>query len=433
MRRAVISVIGLAGYDRNNQKVRDKVKYSFKEKGIDGYFHNMLEVMIEAYGKDYEFIPIYTKEAKEAQREVLKAAKKEEFYEKIFNNPLGKEIEAENKENSYDLMLEKIDEIMSSFNDKDEIIIDITHGLRHLPILMLIEAIIHKIENPNKIKKIFFGKEIKEHKEYEVIDITEYLELTIFVLMLKSFEKNYTIVESFEFSNKEFEKVKKSLQEFEEYILSNSLKALIMENGTIDSVIKNLNETLNNEKVKVFEKKINDLKKHLLDIKDLYKQKDIFLAHFEMGKMLFERSYYLNSITFLIESQSLLSRVLIEKCDEEIKKRFKEALNISKKNEFNILKTSKNFFGFWEKMDKFKSDYYKVENKKIFYIQDKNGLSEKCNKRFNVELFVDIINKTNRVRNALAHIDMKRPQKNIRKRMEEVIKDYEEFLNSLNY
>jgi type II secretory ATPase GspE/PulE/Tfp pilus assembly ATPase PilB-like protein len=125
--------------------------------------------------------------------------------------------------------------------------------------------------------------------------------------------------------------------------------------------------------------------------------------------------------------------MLIEKCDEEIKKRFEEALNINKKNEFNILKTSKNFFGFLEKINEFNSDFYELMDKKKYYIQDKNGLIDKCNKKFNVKLLADIISETNKVRNALTHIDMKKPQKDIKKRMEEVIEDYGNFLNSLNY
>ena len=432
MKKALITVVGLAGFNNFTKEVFDPVSYIFKEKGIEAKKYNMLEFMIDEYGDKYEIIPLFTKEAKNAQKSVFEKAGKPE-YVKIFKHPLAKEIDSENIENSYDVILKKIDEILDFFSDEDEIIIDITHGFRHLPILMIIDAIIHKLKDPSKIKKIYFAKELERNRKYEIVDITEYLELTLFVIMINLFLDNFTIADNFKFNIKEFEDVKNELQKFREHILSNSIKSLIDKNGIIDNIIKELNELIKNKKkVEVFKDKIEQIESFLSEFKENYKQIPVYLAHFETAKILFEKKYLLNAVTFLIESQSLLAKNIIEKVDNKVKNNFYEAQKRNK--DYYILHTAKSFFAFSDNLGKFKSNYFeKDNNKKIYLINKKNydQLKQKCKSVIDVDEFREILKKTNNIRNTLAHINMKKTHLDIEKDMKKVIEKYEKFLKSL--
>ena len=198
MRKVLITVLGLAGYIVDQNKLRDKCLYNYKECGIEEKeYYNVLPLLIDCY-KNYEIIPIFTELAKKAQSEVLKAEGKKEYI-KIFEHPLARFVEEENKIDSYDKLLKKIDEILDSFNNEDFVIIDISHGLRHMPLLMIIDAIIQNIKEPNKIKKILFGKEIQRNKKYEIVDLSDYLDLSLFIMLLSTFTKNYTLVKNINF------------------------------------------------------------------------------------------------------------------------------------------------------------------------------------------------------------------------------------------
>ena len=61
----------------------------------------------------------------------------------------------------------------SKINDKkyEKIIIDVSHGFRHLPILMIIDSVIANFDERDRIEKIIFTKQIEENERYEIIDL----------------------------------------------------------------------------------------------------------------------------------------------------------------------------------------------------------------------------------------------------------------------
>jgi len=128
---------------------------------------------------------------------------------------------------------------------KKAVIVDVTHGFRYLPILMIIDLIIQNIKQENKIKSILFAKELvkplKENNfigEYDIIDLRQYLGL----------------------ANITYHILANSLQELK--LISNNLY-----NNT-EYIIKNLN---NEEKMifKVVERYLMELKEHMEYIKKI--------------------------------------------------------------------------------------------------------------------------------------------------------------------
>lgn len=81
-----------------------------------------------------------------------------------------------------------------TINQYDEVIVDVSHGFRHLPILMVVDLIIQNFQDTSKIKQILFAKEIDKHEKdkkgvYEIIDLKEYLTLQISLLFLQLLKK----------------------------------------------------------------------------------------------------------------------------------------------------------------------------------------------------------------------------------------------------
>ena len=121
--------------------------------------------MIEKFSDDYKIVPLYAKEAKSVNEKVLQKSDIAfaNFDEKYFID------DDKNFTKLFNIINSAIDEF-------DELIVDVSHGFRHLPILMIVDLIIQNFQNTSKIKNILFAKEIIYREEYEIIDLKEYLE-----------------------------------------------------------------------------------------------------------------------------------------------------------------------------------------------------------------------------------------------------------------
>ncbi|GAB1464836.1 hypothetical protein MASR2M54_03360 [Aliarcobacter cryaerophilus] len=84
---------------------------------------------------------------------------------------------------------------------------------------MIVDLIIQNFQDTQKLKKILFAKEIQAFKEYEIIDLKEYLELANISFVLTTFEKNYTVASHIK--SVKYSKLLKELNDF-----SNDLMAL---------------------------------------------------------------------------------------------------------------------------------------------------------------------------------------------------------------
>jgi CRISPR-associated DxTHG motif protein len=425
MKKAIITVLGLAGYNVNQKKLAQKCQYFFKECGVEGKeYYNVLPLLIDCY-KGYEIIPLYTLLAKEAQSEVLKAEGKEEFL-KIFDHPLAKFVEDENKLDSYDTLLKKIDSILDAFNDEDEVIVDITHGLRHMPLLMIIDAIVQNIKNPGKIKKIIFAKEIERNKKYEVIDLSEYLDLAMVVMLLNTFTRNYTLAGNIKFKNNDFNKLKEYLEEFSINILSNSIYSLTKENGIIDKILIKIDKLSKNSKIEPFIEQLENIKSYLRNIKYVY-QSDIPLyeKHFFTAKEMYERNYYLNTFTFLNEAIAIFAKELIESLDREIKNSFKIYLKRNKKNGlYKVTSECKNFILFLNEKE--------INIKNRVFREKKDKIRIKLNSLKYINELKLLIKMTNSLRNDLAHVNMTKPITQIKEKLQQSIKTFEKIIKENN-
>ncbi|CAM3952569.1 TM1812 family CRISPR-associated protein [Arcobacter cloacae] len=296
-KKAVITILGLIGGKDNHQKAT----YYFEEKKEEKkeYF-NTFPLLIEKFPNDYKIVPLHTKEAKSVNEKVLQKSDITfaNFEEKYFIDD--------------DKNFTKLFNIINSaIEEYDELIIDVSHGFRHLPILMVVDLIIQNFQDTSKIKQIFFAKEIVQYKEYEIIDLKEYLDLANISFVLTTFEKNYTVA-----SHIKSEIYKKLLKELNDF--SNDLMALN---------IGNLKKTANELIIELDKIEEISIEKQALKLKETVQQlsnfenNDLYFYYYQLSKTLFEKNYILLSLTLLYESTVLFIVFSIEKKNNEIYKK----------------------------------------------------------------------------------------------------------------
>ena len=453
MKRAVISILGLVGHTQRKPYVVDgEIKYRIESKDESDkalyYFDNdlkrrlsplkrekyfnMLPLVIENF-EGYEQACIYTRLSLKNQQALLD-------YENItFNikeNGLFISEESTDEEAEYAYFLDEINKLIQKY---DRVIVDMTHGFRHLPILAIINLIIQNIQDSEKIEAILFAKEIKQYKEYEIIDLKEYLELANLSSMLSSFNQNYTVSSNIHFSNGLYQALAEELNEFSHHFLSNSLKPLI-EGKIIENIIDNLEVLQTKKSVENFKEYIEEIKEHLEDIRQL-KHENEWIRLYKLSKMMDERGYQLNAITLLFEAVGLYclnSLSQIEMLEKQVK-RYREYIARNKQPlHIYSLYTMTNQSRVIVKI----KERFKVGDGRLFINSEemKNTIVEYLETVENLSSFKSFIEDLEGLRNNLAHgnsgftlEDVKSIYKRDRKRFEKFTMEENIFKNAKDF
>jgi len=298
MKKAIVTILGTILPPREGQ---EKAKYYFSDELQDKFelkkerYTNMLPLLIDNFQDYGDIQSIYTNLSKQRQITVLEYENLNYNIEQngLFISENIKDIEA-----NYSYFLNKYNEVIEQY---DRVIIDVSHGFRHFPILAVVNLIIQNIKNPEKIEYIFFAKEKKQFQEYEIIDLKEYLELANLSFMLSSFNQNYTVANNIKFTDSSYQEIAEKLTDFSNHFLANSLKPLI-EGKIIEDIIDKL-ELLQKEKsVENFQNYIIEIIEHLEDIRQLKYEKSDWKKLYKLSIIMNERGYQLNAITLLFEA-----------------------------------------------------------------------------------------------------------------------------------
>ena len=381
-KRAVITILGTIGGVFNKEIKKYEVKEDFPKSFYYSkkiflkkeYYTNVFPLLIDTYSSGYEIVPIFTIASKEIQEQVLEKLEDKKKWVKVFEN--GVLIE---DENNFKLLFQSIDKKLNQYN---KVIIDVSHGFRHLPLLMLIDVLVQNIKYPEKIEKILFAKEEVKNKRYEIIDLKEYLDLANITYALSTFTKNYTISSTIKTSNDEYNKFLKEINDFSSHILANSLKEL---KNKAKSLSKKIDKLLNEEDelFEVFNLYLKEIKQHMDYIYDISLKEDYKRLYF-FSKNMYEKGYLLNSITLLSEAIGMYIAFKIFSQDIEIKNYINEYKRSSKFKSYelsnkskNILRHKKKFNGIylWNKdRNLAKNITYKIKNKNFYKENDLKNL-----------------------------------------------------------
>ncbi|OCL82271.1 MULTISPECIES: TM1812 family CRISPR-associated protein [Arcobacteraceae] len=389
--KAVITILGLIGGDDRHEKAN--YYYEDRKELIKEDF-STFPLLIKEYSKNFDIVPIFTKEAKE---ENIKVLKKEAL---SFNN--FKESCFIEDDKNFEDVFKIINESISFY---DEVIVDVSHGFRHLPILMIVDLIIQNFQDTSKISKILFAKEIKKFKEYEIIDLKKYLDLANISFVLTTFEKNYTVASHIK--SKDYEKLLKELNDF-----SNDLMALNVGNlfKTSKKLIDELDK-IEDISIKTQSKKLKKVIERLMK----FDENKMYEFYYNLSKDLFEKNYILLSLSLLYESTVLYIIYDIQTKNRDIYKKLEEDFKKTKKDSYiyhlgNLLK---NLYKNYE------------DNKQVNrYIINQNEykLLQNTHKNLNIKTLLQEINNK---RNDLAHANSVKSFQDINKEVKNLIFKYE--------
>ena len=445
-------IITFLGKGFKTEEVK-RAKYVFDKKLSKEYslkkskYTNMFPLLIDNF-KEKKIVPIFTKEAKETQLEVLE----DEFstsYISLFDE---KYFIGDTKD--FSAILKILNDVI---NQDDSYIIDLTHSFRHLPILATVSLISNHITDTSRVEHIFFAKEINPSTkesvgEYEIIDLKEYLELANLSFMLSTFNQNYTVSSNMKFSDPFYQEIADELSDFSSHFLSNSLKPLI-DGSLIDDIVKNLKTLQEQETVKHFKNYIDDIIKYIESIQALKSESD-WIKLYKLSKIMDKRGYQLNAITLLFESVGFYCKDRIYDISHDIKEHIiyfeKELLGkrepVTKYSLYTLVNQSRNIVklsNINNKSDeKFKGDYlYNPETINLTKSQFKKlkpkpkdkikkiieNIESFVESRDDIDWFQEFIRDIENLRNNLAHGNSSQGIENVKSTYQDMLKKFKIF------
>jgi CRISPR-associated DxTHG motif protein len=285
----IVSILGTSGAFKErdtckpqrdeNKKIKFQSAYYDSEilNKKSATYKNSTEFLLDNY--DDEFVFIGTECAIDFQKTILKKALKNKTVQYIHI-----------EDDSLDDIFEKILELLQNNN---EIILDITHGFRHQPIMAIFASTLSQFLE-RKALKILFAKEVEMFKKYRYIYLDEYIEITQISLLLTGFIRtlNFIPVANMKLLNTQiFENFSKSL-------LSNDIKGVERNYQALSDEFKRLKES----------KELNHIASLLQKVEKELKPLAIFslLSHFQkyilLAQITVDKNYLMVALSYLFES-----------------------------------------------------------------------------------------------------------------------------------
>lgn len=288
----VISILGTSGAYRIQGKPclpakdeKKKIKYQSAKYNSEvlakpsGEYKNATEFLLESY--DDKFVFIGTACAIKFQKKILKSSLKNKDVEFV-------SIE----DDSLDDIFEKILELLQV---NDDVILDITHGFRHQPIMAIFASTLSQFLE-RKDLKIIFAKEIVMFKEYTYIYLDEYIEITQISLLLTGFIRtlNFIPVKSMRLLKNEV------FEDFSESLLSNDMRGVEKNYALLKSELSRLQH---NKELKHISKLIYKVEEELryLDML-LIPNFEPYQKYILLSQLTVEKNYLIVSLAYIFES-----------------------------------------------------------------------------------------------------------------------------------
>lgn len=409
IKKAVVTILGIQNPKYNDEgtpQVKDfkhQAKYYFSDDSKTDYYYNTLPLLIDKYSSDYDIIPIYTEDAKIFNKEVLELAGKK----CDFNDDISKINEGE-----YFEIFSKIDSLIDRY---DKVIVDLTHGFRHLPILTIINLVIQNFSSINKIEKILFAKEIIKHTpqnegEYEIVDLKEYLDIANISFVLSGFESNYTVSNHIKTQNKDYQELINMLSEFSKHIMANSLIVLFRGNNSLVERMDNAIDVIKKHPTaRPIITKLKNIQNHIQQFIDL-KAKEPHIQLFKLAKIVNKKGYYLNAITLLNEAVGWYCAYNLCAYNNTYKNKYKKSLS--------------NGYDTYEVVSQAKEIIKNTSNDKEFRLKKEDTIKQKDIQEIqnqlshiqNIEKFINkLIREVDKNRNNLAHANSGKKLEDINK------------------
>jgi len=456
MKKAVITILGtisccdIEGENCNEQKrayyeTDDKIKEVLTLKYTN--YTNMLPILIENFYPEYELVPIYTEDKYDNEGKLIKGSKTiqasvlkkcendkfsniEEISEKIFANGIPIK-----NENDFKTILKNIDKKIREY---DEVVIDVSHGFRHLPILMTVDLIVTslKSESKDKVKNILFAEEVQKNKRYKIVDLSEYLDLASLAFIINIFKDNYTVSNHIKIKSKDYKELIKLMQKFSKDLMGLSIDNLLNEkDGVVIKLIEKLKDLEGKEIL--FKEEIKTIREKLETVytkKDHRYQTFYYIAEDVSDE---KRGYLAVAISLMFEGISFYLLYALQEKSFKLKKFFNILTKKAEKNEekltyYDILNLCRSVFLFNEKgiiISKKLNEDVSDEVKECLF-KTKNEILSDFGFYSNIvdHPLIKLIKDTQILRNNLLHANSGSKVIDVNKEVRNLLKRYKELL-----
>jgi len=427
-KKAVITILGTIDCkgDKTNKAqylINKNLKYLISLKNET--YTNMLPILIENFYKKYDIVPIYTDSAKSTQENVLKNCEEFKEVENIIKEIFENGVYIIN-ENNFEDILKRIDEKIREY---EEVIVDVSHGFRHLPILMTINLIVTslKTDSRGKIKNILFAKELERFKKYEIIDLREYLELANLAFIINIFKDNYSVSNHISINDKTYKKLINYMREFSKNLMALSIDKLLF--NIVPELKKELNTILNkghnDDNILMFKNEIKEIIKRLESIyvpKNHRYQTYYYIARDVASE---EKGYLAVAVSLIFEGVSFYLYTSFKERNIKLRNFFEQLEKDKNLTTYDILDLCRGIFSF--RKEKFKisnklNKYFSNEVKEEFF----NVKSEIYNKKLK-----DLLFDSRKIRNNLLHANSGGRIEDVNKRVKDLLDRYEKLLMTI--
>jgi CRISPR-associated DxTHG motif protein len=387
----IISILGTSGAFKNRDtctpqreesgaiKFQSAMYYSKVLNKKSRTYKNATEFLLKSY--DDKFVFIGTQCAIDFQKIILKKSLKNKD---VIFVPI--------EDDSLDDIFEKILELLQQNN---QIILDITHGFRHQPIMAIFASTLAQFLQTKELK-IIFAKEVVMYEEYRYIYLDDYIEIIQISLLLTGFIRtlNFIPIKDMKLlNNKIFENFSKSL-------LSNDIKGIECNYKTLTKELLRLKQSKDLKHISSLIEKVENELKSLA----IFSVLSPFQKYILLSKITVDKNYLIIALAYLFESLKEYCTYQFEAICKDMK--FKDDYQ---RND-SVMKTIGNFRERNKILRKYSGLYHanKEEFKKV------NKLYKRLRKR----------------RNTLAHINKTKDFHNIRQDLEGLIFEVEALFNA---
>lgn len=285
----IIAILGLAGKNRDGSLT--KSTYS-KDNDLkiselkNGEFYNSTHCLMESFGESATYTLMGTSDSIAFQQNIFANLPQ---CKAIFDK--YPPVESSDIGDIFHQILESI-----KTTHENNIILDITHGFRHQPIIASFASTLGQI-NTKKSITLLFAKEIEQGKTYQYISLEKYSQISLIALSLQTFVQtlsvpNMGLKEPFIIA----------LSEFSKSLHANDFNHIF---ANLDKTSDELQKAKNNAEFRGLENILDEVEKILSDFVDIKNTQKDYQKHYKIAKIMHEKGYYLIVATYIYEAIAL--------------------------------------------------------------------------------------------------------------------------------
>ncbi|OHE05238.1 TM1812 family CRISPR-associated protein [Sulfurimonas sp. RIFOXYB12_FULL_35_9] len=279
----IISILGLAGTDRDGSPLKSLYRNETSLPINEGNYLNSTDVLIQNI--DADFFLIGSKEAIAKQQLLLQTKSRRIQWQEFDKDDLS---------DIFKLVLELTD------TDYEELVIDLTHGLRHQPIMAAFAAFIRTVLSKQKIKLLFaaetYDNDLGKHYRYVFLD--DYIDHAAASFTLSSFVKTLSAP-----SDMYDDPLIDALYQFSRELFSNHLSALFT------TALPSLEAALTTARISKDLAFLDPLIEQALEIVEDFKKakqhSELYRMYLDLAEIMFRFNYPLLAATYLYEGTQL--------------------------------------------------------------------------------------------------------------------------------